>query len=228
MSISTAIPAPFKASRATPELPLNPPLSEILPGEPGDGAAALGFALGWAQRLSQGLVVWCIPGQSLAEEGAPYAPGLAQYGLSLDKLLIVRTRTQAEALWAGEQALKIPAALSLITIAPARKPLSLTATRRLLLLAEKHRTHCILLRFDAATASAAWARWRVRASPSAGVNRELGAPAFAAELLRNRAGPAGFSAQLVWNAHEHCFAALDGDLAAAAGDRSAEARRQSA
>ncbi|MBL8548339.1 MAG: hypothetical protein JNJ73_00035 [Hyphomonadaceae bacterium] len=215
-----------------------PPLSEILPAAPGDGAAALGFALAWAQALSPGrrdggrdggLIVWAAPEASFGEEGVPYAPGLAQYGLALERLFLVRARSQADALWAAEQTLKIPAALALVTIWQTRKPLSLTATRRLLLIAEKHRTACVLLRFDGGAASAAWARWRVRAAPSKGANRELGAPAFNIELLRNRAGPAGFSTSLVWNAHARTFnKSMDGDLAAAAGDRPAAPRRLSA
>jgi protein ImuA len=206
------------------------PLVEVLPARPGDAAAALGFALAWAERACPvGLIVWAMPDMVMAEEGAPYAEGIAQYGLSLDRLLIVRTKTQGEALWAAEQALKLPHALALVTIAPSRKTLSLTVTRRLLLLAEKHGARCVLLHLGAVSASAAWLRWRIGAAPSCGgENRELGMPAFTAELVRNRAGPAGFTTILHWNAHARVFAALDGALAAAPADRSAEARRQSA
>jgi protein ImuA len=193
--------------------------------------AALGFALAWAQMLCpDGLMVWAAPEICCAEEGAPNAEGLAQFGLSLERLLIVRARTQGEALWAAEQALKVPRALTLATIAPAGKGVSLTATRRLLLAAEKHQTRAVLLRLDAAGASAAWMRWRIGAAPSRGADRELGAPAFVADLIRNRAGPASLRFLLDWSAHEHAFAdrAMDGAASAAAPDRPAAPRRQSA
>jgi hypothetical protein len=39
----------------------------------------------------------------------PYAPALAQRGLPLQRLLIIRTRNLQESLWAAEQALRCPA-----------------------------------------------------------------------------------------------------------------------
>lgn len=209
------------------------PLTEIIPAAPSDKAAALGFALAWAQGAAQnGLICWAAPEQDLAEDGAPYAEGLAHFSLPLDRLLLVRTRTQSDALWASEQALTLPLATVLCTIAPSIKALSLTATRRLLLAAEKHATRCVLLRLDDAGASAAWTRWRIGAAPSLGEGRELGPPAFTALLERNRAGPTGQSWRIEWNAYDHAFhaaeATLDGAVADAPADRAAEARRRRA
>lgn len=209
------------------------PLTELVPAAPGDGAAALGFALAWAQATALGgPIIWAAPEASFAEEGAPNAEGLAQFGIGLDRLLLVRTRSQAEALWACEEALRVPQAIVLCVIAPTKKALCLTATRRLLLNAEKHKTRCLLLRLDAAGASAAWTRWRIAAAPSRGAARELGTPAFSARLERNRAGPTGQSWRIEWNAHDRTFhaaeAALDGAVADAPADRPADARRRSA
>jgi len=39
----------------------------------------------------------------------PYAPALAQRGLPLDRVLLIKTRTLQESLWATEQALRCPA-----------------------------------------------------------------------------------------------------------------------
>jgi protein ImuA len=39
----------------------------------------------------------------------PYAPALAQRGLALDRVLLIKTRTWQESLWATEQALRCPA-----------------------------------------------------------------------------------------------------------------------
>jgi len=175
---------------------------------------------------SSGLIFWASSDHGLAETGALYAEGLAHLGLGLDRLLLTHARTQADALWAAEQALAEPSACVLCMIAPAPKPLGLTATRRLLLAAEKHDSRCILLRFDPLSASAARLRWSVNAAPSRGADRELGAPSFHARLMRNRAGPIGQSWRLEWKAYERSFhvveAALDGDLAVSAPDRSAE------
>lgn len=184
-----------------------------------------GFALAWALGLStQSLLVWIAPEQSFFEHGAPHAQGLAQYGVALDRLLLVRTHAQSDALWACEQALTLPNVTVVCVITHTKKTLSLTATRRLLLTAEKHRTRCILLRHDDARASAAWMRWRVGAAPSQGFGKEMGPPAFTAYLARNRAGPAGLSWRLHWISHDHAFnaCALDDAVAAAPADRSAE------
>jgi protein ImuA len=239
------------------------PLIEIAPLEAGDEGAALGFALAWiAAAAGDASIIWAGSQAGFSEDGAPCAEGLAQFGLPLDRLLVARGRTQTDALWATEQALTLAGAYVLCTIAPSKKPLGLTATRRLLLAAERSGAHCILLRLDRLDASAAWARWRIAAAASEGAGRELGPAAFTARLERNRAGPAGQSWRLHWAAPEQTFqeqtfqeqalqeragqenarqgygpdehplhaaeAALDGDLAAAPADRSAETRRRSA
>ena len=205
------------------------PLSEIMPDAPGDHAAALGFALAWAIKASEGGVIfWAAPEQDFFEDGLPNAEGLAQFGVPLDRLLLARTNSQADALWAAEQALATPGACALCAITPSKKPLNLTATRRLLLTAEKYKTRCILLRLDAAGASAAWSRWRISASPSMGAGRELGAPSFMAKVERNRKGAANLSFNLNWDIHNHVFhpaAAMDGPVSAAPADRPADADR---
>ena len=183
------IPETFETVRAA----VSPaPLTEIMPASPGDHAAALGFALSWAVAAAKDSVIfWAAPERDFFEDGLPDAEGLGQFGVSLDRLLMARTNCQMDALWAAEEALKTPETVALCAISPSKKPLNLTATRRLLLTAERHKTRCILLRLDNAGASAAWSRWRISAAPSLGEGRELGAPSFAAHLLRSRAGPSG-------------------------------------
>jgi hypothetical protein len=68
--------------------------------------------------------------------------------------------------------------------------------------------------------------WRIQAAPSRAEARELGPPAFAAELARYRAGPAGQTWLIEWNANDRVFveATLDGDLAAAPGHGSSHPR----
>lgn len=209
------------------------PLIEVVPAAYGDHVAALGFALAWALMASKGgLIVWAAPEQDFFEDGLPNAEGLAQFGLPLERLLLVRAQSQKDALWATEQALSTPGVFALCAVTPSRKGLGLTETRRLLLAAEHHRTRCLLLRLDAAGSSAARARWRVSAAPSQGEENELGPPAFAVHLARNRAGPQNLSFNLRWSIHDHAFhlledgITLDGRVAAEAPHGPADPVRQ--
>ncbi|HVY86521.1 MAG TPA: hypothetical protein VG943_15415 [Caulobacterales bacterium] len=203
-------------------------LHEIGPAGAGEEAAALGMALGLAAHWSgrTGLI-WAGEEAAFAEEGAPYPAGLAQFGIDPEHLLVIRARRREEALWAAEQGLAIAGAVVLCALGAQGKPLDLKATRRLLLTAERNGSRCLLLKPEDAP-TAAWTRWRVEAASSRGVGRELGAPVFRATLTRNRAGPAGQSFVLEWNAHERAFRELALDLAAASGDRSADPVRRRA
>jgi protein ImuA len=213
------------------------PLIEIMPAAYGDHVSALGFALAWALMASEGgLLFWAAPEQDFFEDGLPNAEGLAQFGIPLDRLLLVRAQSQKDALWATEQALSTPGILALCAITPSKKGLGLTETRRLLLMAEHYRTRCLLLRLDAAGPSAARARWQVRSAPSDGEEDELGPPSFSVHLARNRAGPHNLTFNLRWSIHDHAFhlmeerhaITLDGNLAAETAVRPADPDRQSA
>ncbi|MEJ0060427.1 MAG: hypothetical protein WDM79_13010 [Terricaulis sp.] len=199
------------------------PLHETGPAAPGAEAAALGFSLGiCAGWLGSAGLIWAGEEAAFAEEGAPYPVGLAQFGIDPARLIVIRAQKREEALWAAEQGLAVPGAVVLCALGGRGKPLDLKATRRLLLIAERHKSRCLLLKPEDAP-TAAWTRWSVAPAPSQGAARELGAPAFTATLTRNRAGPAGRSFTLEWNAHGRAFAergALAGDLAAAPVDRS--------
>lgn len=188
-------------------------LIEMAPARHEDGVAALGFALAWMKAAGRdGLMVCAAPDHVFAEYGGPNAEGLAQFGIDPKTLLLVRTSNQLQALWAAEQALTLPCAQVLCVIAPGSKSLSLSASRRLFLTAEKSGARGLLLRFDPLAPSAARSRWRVSAAgsvnsfaPKTFGSRELGPPAFDVRLERNRASPAGQSWRVDWNAHEHVF-----------------------
>jgi len=194
------------------------PLHEAGPAAPGAEPAATGFVLGlaaaWAGKPG---VIWAGEDALFAEEGAPYPVGLAQFGLDPSRLIVIRAKKRDEALWAAEQALGAAGAVVICALAGGGKPLDLKATRRLLLFAEKNNSRCLLMR-PPAEASAAWTRWRVSPAPSAADDDELlGPPAYRIELTRNRAGPAGATFTLDWNADARCFA----ERSALARDRSA-------
>jgi protein ImuA len=143
---------------------------------------------------------------------------------------VVRAKKREEALWAAEQGLSVPGGVVLCSLGAQGKPLELKATRRLLLLAERHGSRCILIKPEDG-ATAAWTRWRIEAAPSEGEARELGPPRFRATLTRNRTGPSGRAYLLEWNAHARAFAecgAVAGDLAAASGDGSFATRQKRA
>jgi protein ImuA len=202
------------------------PLHEIGPAGPGFEAAALGFTLALAASwIGSRALFWAGEAAAFSEEGAPYPVGLAQYGLPLDRLIVARAKKREDALWAAEQALAATGAIVICALGVQGKPLDLKASRRLLLFAERYSSRCLLLMPENGP-SAAWTRWRITPAESNAHPDELGPPAFRAELTRNRAGPAGSSFTLDWNAHERCFAerALARDLSASHPDGSADPR----
>jgi protein ImuA len=200
------------------------PLHEIGPAATGYEASALGFSLAltasWAGPVC---IFWAGEEAAFSEEGAPYPAGLAQYGVALDKLIVVRAKKREEALWAAEQALAAPRAVVICALGAHGKPLDLKASRRLLLFAERSQSRCLLLQPPHGP-SAAWTRWSISPAQSDAPDDELGPPSFIVELTRNRAGPSGARFTLDWNAHDRRFAqrAMVGDLSAALVDGSVD------
>jgi protein ImuA len=133
--------------------------------------------------------------------GRLHGPGLAELGLPPDRLLLAVLPDDLALLKAGADLLKSRAlgAVLLELHGPCRR-LDLTASRRLELAAATGDCLALMLRVAAEPApSSAWRRWQVAAAPSRPLAaRAPGAPAFAFELLRNRAGPAGAAHALDW------------------------------
>lgn len=179
------------------------PLHELCPAGTGAEAAALGFGLGLAASWG-GPVFWAGEEGVFAEEGAPYPPGLAQFGLDLSRIIVIRAAKREETLWAAEEALSAAGAVVICALSARGKPLDLKVTRRLLLFAERNHSRCLLVR-PLAEASAAWTRWRVSPAPSSDDPHELGTAAYALTLMRNRAGPSGACFTIEWNAYARCF-----------------------
>lgn len=216
-------PASFAATAEAPDFKAvlaqmaGAPLHELGWASPGAEAAALGFTLALsASWMGSPGLIWAGEEGVFAEDGAPYPVGLAQFGLDPGKLIVVRAKKREEALWAAEQGLSARGAIVICALAGRGKPLDLKATRRLLLIAERNGSRCLLVR-QLAEASAAWTRWRVAHAPSAAEPDELGRPAFAIELLRSRFGPSGARFTLEWNADARSFDERDmaRDLSAA-------------
>ena len=78
-------------------------LIEVLLEAPGLGELQLFLpALVQSQQRADGEVPWLV---WIAPPHEPFAPALAQHGVDLNRLLVVRPPTATEALWAAEQAL---------------------------------------------------------------------------------------------------------------------------
>jgi len=78
-------------------------LVEVLLGTAGLGEVQLFLpALVECQRRADGETPWLV---WIAPPHEPYAPALAQQGIELGRLLVVRPATATEALWAAEQTL---------------------------------------------------------------------------------------------------------------------------
>lgn len=170
-------------------------LHEVLATEPGCGAAFAAMVLG----RTQGTVLWI--GSARAEWQA-WPPGLAAWGLTPDRLVLLRAESWKDALWAMEESLRCPAVGGTLLVPgwEQRAPLDLTATRRLQLAAEAGGGLGMLLRADApdaATQTAAHTRWRV--SPAEGPGGE-DEPHWRLELLRARGGKPREAVPVAWHA----------------------------
>jgi len=189
------------------------------PSEP-HVAAATRFALALAlasltAAASRKNILWIAEDMALIESGAPYGPGLAQFGLPPEQLLTVAVAHRRDLLWAMEESLRcrsVSAAIGEMR----HGELDPVALRRLSLAAATHGALALLLRASPAEdASTAATRWIVGAAPSdfstvaddtmpTGEPLEPGPPRLAAHLIRNRRGPGG-SWILQWSDNDERF-----------------------
>ena len=146
-------------------------LTEILLEREGIGELRLTFPA-LAKLQAQGRdVAWIAPPH------VPYAPALIAAGLDLGRLLIVRSRTLADQLWAYEQALRAPecgAAFAWLNSHDER------SMRRLAVAAREGRTWGVLWRRPGQTATAATASLRLSLAPREG--------RLAVRVLKRRGG----------------------------------------
>lgn len=164
----------------------------------GDDAAATLFLAALAARFSRTAgkgdqVLWAMTRRDL------FAPGLAQAGLTPERLLFAQCRDDAELLAVMEEGVRHG---SLAAVIGEVKRAEMAATRRLQLAAEEGGTPAFLLRrwrrADAdplAAPSAACTRWRIGCAPSSpspfGIDPSegLGRPRWRVALVRQRGGP---------------------------------------
>jgi protein ImuA len=166
-------------------------LHEVAGGSDGalHGAAAARFAAGILAR-AEGPVLWCLRQRDL------FAPALAQVGLPPDRVIFAEAGDEASVLACMEEGLRWP---GLAGVVGEVGRLSMTASRRLQLAAEKSGQMAIAIRrwrrvadaADLGQPTAAATRWRVSAMPSSPLpTAGVGRPRWFLELLRCRAGEA--------------------------------------
>jgi protein ImuA len=156
-------------------------------------------------------VLWIAEDLSLAENGAPYGPGLDGIGIAPERLITVAAARERDVLWAMEEALRCRAVGMVIGEMRPRN-IDQVATRRLALAAAAGNALGLILRTAPDDGpSAAATRWIVGAAPSSPHSGEgddrrhgVGPPRLAARLVRNRRGHLG--AWIVeWNSVEQRF-----------------------
>jgi protein ImuA len=177
-------------------------LHEVL-GRAGDGAA-FSFAGALMGRLlgENGAALWCRMHGLRQENGLPYGPGLARFGIDTRRLIFLEVRREAELLWAMEEALR---SRRLAVVLAEGVALDRVASRRLQLAARATGTAAIVLppRRAQGAHSTALTRWRIAAAPSK-TSGEATAPCWQVELLRCRGGqPQSWT--LEWDDEALCF-----------------------
>jgi len=147
-------------------------LTEILPAHEGIGELLLlGSVLAGLSAAGKRLV-WIAPPHR------PYAPALAAAGIELPRLVIVRTRTAQETLWAVEQTLASHACGAVLAWPSAVKYPEL---RRLQLAAEGSSALAVLFRSKKAAAESSPASLRIALASTAG--------GLAVHILKRRGAP---------------------------------------
>jgi protein ImuA len=150
------------------------------------------FALLLARSaMKQGAIVWCDPQRTL------YPPAVRNGGIPLERLILLRPRNDAEAIWAVAECLRCRGVDAIIA-APAR--LTQVEARRLQLAAEAGGGAGILIRPQgrASTHYAAATRWLVTPAPG-----KPSVQRWKIQLLHGHGGRVGESVLLEVNRETH-------------------------
>jgi protein ImuA len=189
-------------------------LHEICEGHEGDHAAASGFALMLAARAaSEGAaterpILWVREDKGERMNGGLYGPGMVELGINPERLILVSAPDTLSALRVAADIIGVMAlGAVVIELWGAAKALDLTASRRLVLAAERSGVVAFVLRAaGGAMASAASTRWIVAAAPSVVLpGIAPGATMLSLSLTRHRGGVAPFEMTLEWNRDEQIF-----------------------
>lgn len=171
-------------------------LQEVFSDEPHNGGAALGFALGLGRQLlstSRPALLVMQMSREIGEAGLPYGPGLKTFGIDPDAVVLTRTATITEMLWAIEEAVSCRAVAAVIAdISGHHKALDFTASRRLSLRTAASGCSVIFVQYGRhREASAARLRWRVMPEPSNSLPFDARAPGLPRWRTRLEKGTLG-------------------------------------
>ena len=151
------------------------------------GAAAALFVAGIMARTT-GKILWCVTRRDL------FAPAMAQAGLHPDRVIYAEVGDEKSVLACFEEGLRHGGMAGVVGEVA---KLSMTASRRLQLVAESTGTMAIAIRrwrrmteaLDFGQPTASVTRWRISALPSAPLPVPgIGRPRWLVELIRARAG----------------------------------------
>lgn len=177
-----------------------------------DAVVAHGFALGLAMRAGQSRpLVWVFQTRVGQEAGGLHGPGLHEWGLRPESVLVVKVRDAVAMLAAGEEVLKSGAVGAVLMSGWGEaRAMTLTASRRLALAARAGGSTAFVVRAAAAAMpSAAETRWSVRAALSTALEAGApGHPAFVAALTRSRQGAPPAEWTLEWDRESRAFREL--------------------
>ncbi|WP_166430540.1 hypothetical protein [Polymorphobacter arshaanensis] len=173
-----------------------------------DWAAALAFAFAAIDAAGRRPVMLVHAARQAVLNMQPYGEGLIGLGLDPARLVLVEARDGTGLLRAGLEGARCPGLAAVVLASWRRFPeYALTASRRLVLAAERSRVPVIMLRGDAEVRpSAAHQRWLVRSARAS--PREANAPGLPAldvELQRRRGGMSGGRWRLEWNDQDGCY-----------------------
>jgi protein ImuA len=169
-------------------------LHEVVPEDFRALPASWGFLLALAGTVAAsrpGAFLWPLLESDAHEFGVPYGAGLRRFSLDAGRFLFARCKNPADALWAMEEALRLGGLAGVVGRRTQR--MTLTASRRLQLAAEKTGTPIFLLRAPGdIAASAARTLWRVAPAPAARDRFGLMTnPRWTIALIRARGGGMG-------------------------------------
>src|SRR5262245_10077865 len=151
-------------------------LVELLSAQVGIGELRLlGPALATLSVQEQRWIAWINPPQ------IPYAPALAELGIDIDKVLLVHPKTNEDALWAAEQALKSGTCSAVLAWLDETK-LTGKDVRRLKLSARRGTTFAVLFRPESAAQRQSMAELRIRLHPATALD------GLSIEILKRRGG----------------------------------------
>ncbi len=162
---------------------------EYLRTAPACGASYLAYtAAAAAMKTSVGYLVIVDTQHNI------YPPALMPCGIDLQRVVMVRPESHADAMWAVDQALRTPAVAAVVADL---EKIDDRAARRFQLAAESGAGLALLLRSAAARRQPSWAevQWLVR-SPAAEKPSWKGGRVLQVKLVRNRGGRAGAIVQL--------------------------------